>query len=179
MLAVSAYKRKHRPDKEGDNCIDLGNQYVSRKLLLNETIDTQEGVELEPTSQRVMPEKGRRVFQDEDLIRNRDLEKYIVIYGCGGIGKSTLLQRLFWKLANGKWATKFKAIFLINIHDLVTTTARVGLAKLLTLYAVYNDDRDVSIDIEWLRDNQDKIAIFLGKKMYYQRYHKALHRRCK
>ena len=166
FLLAEVLKKKHTVDKALDTSIDLENQYVRLKLLSQKSLTTMNRDKLErPDLYQSSLEKNKgQSIQDEDLITEQDSEKYILIRGRAGIGKSTLIQRLFWKWANGEWATKFKVIFLLNLRYLMTIDRPMDLSHLLSLYSTYNTGQSGQlIKTDWLNENQDKVGIVIGK----------------
>ena len=110
-------------------------------------------------------EEGQEI-QEEELMKGEDYEKYIAIRGRAGIGKSTLIQRLLLKWANGEWATRYKAMFMLNLRHLMKEDKQIELTKLLSHYAVYTTgDPDVVIDHDWLEENEHNISFILGEKL--------------
>ena len=155
----------------GDKRIDIDKQYVKLKLLSNDTMGTMHRDELERPDlyQRGLEEHGGLDISDEDLITNRDNQKYVLIRGRAGIGKSTLVQRLLWKWSTGDWASNFKAIFLINLRNVMQFEKKVDLTRLLCLYSVYTTGiAGVIIDNAWPDRNQSKIGFVIGEEWRYQ-----------
>ena len=124
------------------------NRYVKRKLKCVATSDIGKAKEI----------------HEEDLIKTNDIGKYMLIHGCCGIGKTTLVKQLVWKWANYDWCRKFKVLFLLDISYLMTLEASPTLTNLLGLYSTYNPgSTQVTVDAEWLKENQDSIGIIIGE----------------
>ena len=158
-------RKQHSPDKGLDLQIDFDTQYVRLKLLSHTKIGTMGTMTLERPDhyQRALGKTKGKEIDDEELFQ-KNAKNFILIRGRAGIGKSTLLQRLLWRWANGEWAAKFKVIFMLNLRYLMTIRKEMDLARLLSLYAVYNTNKaGVMIDGDWLRENEGKIGIILGK----------------
>ena len=164
FLVADILLMKHSPDKRPDKTIDFETQYVRLKLLENKTLGKMQRDKLERPDiyQDQLEQFDGTEIQDEDLFQGDDYGKFILLRGRAGIGKSTLVQRLLSKWANGDWATNFKAIFLINIRFLMTKDWNVDLAHLLSQYSLYKTPSH-TLNAEWLESNQDKIAIVLGE----------------
>ena len=160
FLVADILEKRHLPDKGLDKQIDLDTQYVRLKLLVNKTMAAMQRDKLERPDryQHSLQKQEGSEIQDEDLIK--DSQKYILIRGRAGIGKSTLVQRLLWKWANGEWATKFVAIFMLNLRYLMIHNKPTDLSRLLSLYAVYKPKK---LDAKWLKKNEGRIGIVLGK----------------
>ena len=167
LLVASIDKRRHTPDKQGDKEIDIETQYVRLKLLASETMGAipRTWFENRPDRyQRELENQDQTDISEADLLTHKDTHRYILIRGRAGIGKSTLLQRLLWKWANGDWATQFKALFLLNLRYLVTHDTKMNLAELVCLYSLYGTGAaGTVIDAEWLDKNQGKVGFVMGK----------------
>ena len=157
----------HRPDKKLDKSIDLDTQYVRLKMLSHKKLgamytDTRE--DRPDLYQEGLEKHGGKDIDDEDLIEDIHKDKYILIRGRAGIGKSTLVQRLLWKWANGEWASHLKGVFMLNLRYLMTVDKVMDLPRLISLYGVYNTgNADVMFDLKWLKENENNIGIILGK----------------
>ena len=173
-LLADVHRKRHTPDKRIDAVIDLDTQYVKLKLLPNETMGMMHRDKLEQRPDMykhgIENHEGTDI-RDEDLISEK-AEKFILVRGRAGIGKSTLLQRLVWQWANGvKSANHLKAIFLINLRYIMRVDTEMTLPRLLSLYSVYNTrNADVTVDYDWLKKNQEHIALILGNNFYLKQY---------
>ena len=169
-LLADVHKKRHTPDKRLDKVIDLDTQYVKLKLLSNSTMGMMHRDKLEQRpdiyKQGIEKHQGTDI-RDEDLISEKT-EKFILVRGRAGIGKSTLLQRLVWQWANGvKSANHLKAMFLINLRHIMRVNTEMTLPRLLSLYSVYNTgSADVTVDYDWLNKNEKHIALILGNNYY-------------
>ena len=160
-LAISIFHKRHDIDRKGyDKSIDFEKQYVRLKLISHEEIKRMQLDSLERPDyyQTNVEEIGGKDIRDEEILQS-EMNEYVLIRGRAGIGKSTLVQRLLWKWANDEWATKFKAMFLLNVRYLMTIDRAVDLCDLLSLYAVYPCQ---SVTSEWLKDNEKHIGVILG-----------------
>ena len=103
-------------------------------------------------------------IKEDELVRKGNEESFILIRGRAGIGKSTLVQHLLWRWANGEWATQFKALFLVNMRYLMSVDEEIDLPDLLSLYSVYTlSGQKVFLDVEWLKQHQSEIGLVIGK----------------
>ena len=170
-LVVDIHRKRHITEQRLDRPIDLDTQYVRLKLLSNKSMGMMQRDALETPDhyQQGLEEHDGRDIQDEDLIKSQDFQKYVLVRGRAGIGKTTLVQRLLWRWANGEWATKFEALFLLNLRYLMTIDRQMDLSRLLSLYAVYNTSADgIAISSEWLQQNECKIGLIMGKGILIQ-----------
>ena len=165
-IVADIQRKRHTPDKHLDRTIDLDTQYVRLKLLStkNMGIMHRDTLERPDLYQQELEKQGGKDIQDEDLIEVHDVGKYILVRGRAGIGKSTLVQRLIWKWANGEWATKFKLFVMLNLRHLMNIDKQMSLSYFLSLYGVYNTgDPEVIVDDKWLKENQCNIGLILGE----------------
>ena len=164
ILAADIKRKRHAPDKGLDRVIDLDTQYVRLKLLSNKTLGAMHRDRLERPDlyQEGLEKTDGMEIEDEDLVKGDQAQKYILIRGRAGIGKSTLLQSLLWKWANDDFAAKFKALFMLNLRYLITVRTKMNLSRLLSLYSVYST-KPLMVSEKWLTDNQGQIGIILGK----------------
>ena len=168
-LVADILQKKHNPEEGQDRRIDIDKQYVGLKLLSQNQIGLMQRDALETPDhyQSKLEKHGGKDIKDEDLVKPGDHGKYILIRGRAGIGKTTLVQRLIWKWANGVWATQFKALFLLNLRYLMLVNNHMDLPHLLNMYPVYNTaSSGVTLSMDWLEKNQDNIGLVLGKKTY-------------
>ena len=160
-LAAEIRIIQHHPDKPGDRVIDFETQYVRLKLLPNGTLDAK-CRDRPDLYQRDLEKEDGVEIQDDDLIKAQQTQNYTVIRGRAGIGKSTLVQRLLWKWANGNLAATFEAIFMLNIRFLMKYKKKISLGDLLSLYSVYSTKAGL-IDAAWLNNTQGRVGIIVGK----------------
>ena len=111
-------------------------------------------------------------IQDEELVKQNEFGKFVLIRGRAGIGKTTLLQRLSWKWATDSWACQFKALFLVNLRYLMTVKKKMDLRHLLSLYTVYTVGKGFLIDACWLEKNQSNIGMIIGNVHFSPRGHR-------
>ena len=169
FLVVDVRKKSHVKDKVSDETIDLDTEYVRLRLILGNTKAARRRgkLNLRPDIYQygLEHEKGSDV-QEQELIAGDENQKYILIRGRAGIGKSTLLQSLLWKWANGDFATQFKAFFMLNLRHFISRDTQMDLARLLSYHSVYNlRGKENTINVKWLTENQGKIAFILGKNI--------------
>ena len=179
-IVAGINRKSHRPDKTGDKAIDLDTQYIKLKLLSNKKIEIMgmDRLERPDLYQRILEASDTSDIQDEDIIKPKDFQKYVLLRGRAGIGKSTLVQRLIWKWANGEWATKFKVMFLLNLRYLMTIKKPMDMAHLLSGYSMYHTGSGSRvISTEWLQENQGSIVLFLGE-IHYVIVHQRSYRSC-
>ena len=160
------YRKRHITEENTpDKPIDLDTQYVRLKLLSDNTMGTMQRDALEhPDHYQVSLEEHRGTnIEDEDLVKKGEFQKYVLIRGRAGIGKSTLVQRLIWKWAKGEWACAFKVIFLLNLRSLITASRGMNLPHFLRHYPVYSLSKSNVLDATWLKENQGKIGLIFGK----------------
>ena len=168
-LAADVMRQKHTTEKGQGKRIDIEKQYVGLKLLSQNQIGImhRDALETPDHYQSKLEQHGGKDIKDEDLVKPGDHGKYILIRGRAGIGKTTLVQRLIWKWANGVWATQFKALFLLNLRYLMLVDKHMDLPHLLNMYPVYNTaSSGVTLSMDWLEKNQDNIGLVLGKNTY-------------
>ena len=146
---MDVFRKRHVTDQILDKRIDFDREYVR----LDWSPETQAG----DTVARQDSHPGTNI--EDDYLACRQGKEFVLIQGRAGIGKTTLIQRLMWRWANGDWATRFKALFLLNVRHLMTVNKDVDLPRLLSRYAVY---KTATISMEWLQDNQDNIGILIG-----------------
>ena len=170
-LMVNICKERHKPDKEFDTSINIDTEYVQLKLLSQKALglvqrnEQEQRLDLYQNDMEAL-ERSANIndLKDEDMIKDGDYEKYILIRGRAGIGKSTLLQRLLWKWANGEWATKFRAFFMLNLRHLTTIKTPVDLPYLLGNLNRYSSrESDNKPGLDWLKRNKRRICFVLGK----------------
>lgn len=94
---------------------------------------------------------------DEDVTKRRTV---INLHGRAGIGKSTTLQWLFRKWAQGEWATSYTAIFLIPLRRLLTCQTPISLIDMLKKYNLYRSKKG-HLYPEWLLSNQMRVIVSL------------------
>ena len=162
-LMAGILMKQHIPDKRLDKKIDFNAQYIRLKLLPTDRLGAMHLNKCERPDQYQQELDSAADFQDEDLIKGEDFQKYILIRGRAGIGKTTLVQRLLWKWANVEWATQYKAMFLLNMRFLMTQGREVNLSRMLSIYHVYNTGKADTIDAEWLQNNEGNIGLILGE----------------
>ena len=170
-LVIDVYRKGHSTDQRVDKPIDLDTQYVRLKLLSQDNIQTMQRDALEQPDryQFGLENHPGEDIQEEDLIKPGDFRKFVLIRGRAGIGKTTLLQRLLWKWATDEWASKFKALFLVNLRYVMTVKKKMDLRHLLNLYTVYTVGKGFLIDAFWLEKNQSKIGIIIGNELFSKR----------
>ena len=91
----------HNINSERDRFLDFRPEYSEMWLIEGPSSELTFGINM------YWKQSGNDI-EDEDLIKGEDFEKYILIRGRAGIGKSTLVQRLIWKWANGEWRTNYR-----------------------------------------------------------------------
>ena len=166
LIVAAIHQMQHTPDKKIDQKINLDSQYVRLKLLSCQKVDimNRDTLERPDRYEKHLKHTTGTDIQDEDLVKPSDFRNYILLRGRAGIGKTTLLQRIIWKWANGEWASKFQVMFLLNLRSLMNLPKPMSLAYLLSLHTVYNTGNpNVIIDNKWLQENQGRIAIAFGK----------------
>ena len=166
LLVADIYEKKHVTDKVYDKTIDLDKQYVQLKLITNKQMDAMHLVNLGRPDhyQRQLEEHDGSDIKDEDLVTEGDCQKYVLLRGRAGIGKSTLVQKLIWKWAKDEWAINFRAFFLINVRYMMTIDKSMDLSSLLSHFATYNTGNSSNpIDATWLQENQCNIGFIMGE----------------
>ena len=164
-LAADILQKKHNLDKGQYRRIDIDTQYVGLKLSHNQIgLMQRDALETPDRYQSNLEQHSGKDIKDDDLVKPGDYGKYILISGRAGIGKTTLVQRLLWRWANGVWATQFKALFLLNLRCIMLVDNLMDLPHLLSIYPVYNTaSSDVALSMEWLEKNQHNIGFILGE----------------
>ena len=167
-ILIDVHKRGHLDDTGLDKPLNLEQDYVKLKLLPQNSVHAvQEGLPHLPHRYLYELDKYRgQSIPLEKLIEDHEFGKYILICGRAGFGKSTLLQWLLWKWANGNWATKFKAIFMINLRYIMRIHEQIDLCDLLSQYTVYNGGSSAPVDLVWLQENEGNIGIVIGKRYF-------------
>ena len=167
-LAADILKKRHNPEERQYRRIDIDKQYIGLKLSQNEKgLLQRDALETPDHYQSKLEQHHGKDIKSEDLIKSGDCRKYILIRGRAGIGKTTLVQRLMWRWANGEWAPRFKALFLLNLRYLMLVDNHMDLPHLLSFYPVYNTASSVvALSMEWLEKNKHSIGFILGKNNY-------------
>ena len=165
-LLIDVHKRGHLTDTGLDEPLNLEQDYVRLKLLEQNTVHAvEEGLSHLP--HRYLYEldqcRGKSISLHK-LIEDNEFGKYVLICGRAGFGKSTLLQWLLWTWANGNWAKKLKAIFMINLRYIMRIHEKIDLCDLLSRYTVYNGGSTAPVDLVWLQENEGNIGIVIGKR---------------
>lgn len=88
----------------------------------------------------------------------------LLLVGRGGVGKSTLVQKLMRLWAQNRWASEYKAAFLFNMRSLAVLDKRpVSLVDFLRNFGVYMlREKTEEFIFSTLKNNGDEIIIFMG-----------------
>ena len=87
----------------------------------------------------------------------------VLIRGRAGIGKTTLSHWMLRRWSKGKWAKKYKVVFVLNLRYLARLDYSVTLLELLTKYSVYNVQKPQPHVLNWMLNNTKEAIIVLGK----------------
>ena len=158
--------KSHIPDRLSDKEIDLDTQYVKLRLIPKHEFEAlqEEDMDYRPDRyQAGLAQFHSKDIQDEDLLKDGEFKKLIILRGRAGIGKSTLVQHLLRNWACGLWATHLKVMFLLNLRYVMNDTRKMTLSTLLTLHSVYaTHDTTPGTDFDWFRKNQRYVGLILG-----------------
>ena len=164
-ILADVHRQGHIADRTSDHPIDFDTQYVTLKLLKHDRLGVmQMGLHDRPDHYQHALEKfqGKNI-EEEDLIEHDEYGKYVLIRGRAGIGKSTMAQQILWRWAIGEWMTKYKVMIMLNLRYLMTIDRPMSLPRMLCLYGVYGTgDADVTVDSDWLKENEDTVGFIFG-----------------
>ena len=161
-LRKSILSAGNKPDNEIDEPINLDTQFVS--LTLNDMLQTNSGDTVLPAEyQRNLENNEGKEISINEILPINSSGSSILIKGCAGVGKSTLIQYLIRQWAKGKWESTKTCVFLLNLRNLVNEDKDVSFTELLGRHAEYvvESPGQKQPSLEWLKNNAQNVVFFM------------------
>ena len=161
-LKQEILKAGHRPDKPGDEEIDLEVQFV-QLILVEDDSDMLLTEDNKPDEYQAVLEKTPANTTYKDILPTESIGHTVLLRGRAGVGKTTLVQWLLTQWALNMWAVHCCCAFMLNLRYLMEHTYTISLPDLLTTCSLYAVGQSHSTLREWMSNCQEQLIIFIGK----------------